>query len=874
MADSHHFAHLRLLFREHGPARFAPAPQSNPATDAARADRTGHSRILKQSASSLSQSWTAAQTSRIADARPPLPAGVPLLLQIDNGLDIDELTDKLGFEVVSEEPDGYVIVASSDLELESFLSRLDGFSRSVTGSAVVASVHELDDDPNQDARLRRILSDELYAIWSTLPEDQVFVCDIGISCSGDWLPPKKPKRNPNWKQSTWAKKEAEWAAKRSEAYDNWDALQLERIDLIREFVAVYEGSIDGISHDAGTGGDDTIPDSFTVRLRIVGRGLKDLVLNCAYVFEAFEPDDIESPQAAAAAVAETMQGVVLNPPPPDAPAICVIDSGIQEGHFWLSAAIDTMESRSFVDEPEHTVADKVSNGGHGTRVAGAILYADSVPTSGTVTLPFWIQNARVLDHECRLDEKLFPPAILREIIEAYSESSRTTKIFNHSINASTPCRTRHMSAWAAEIDRLSFERDVLVVQSIGNIPTDGMSPLLGIAQHLANGNEYPDYLDERACRLANPSQSLQALTVGSVAGEVYESTGWKSIATKQGMPSAFTRTGLGIWNSVKPEVVEFGGDALRDTGNPPRVATPDGARQCYPELLRSTAEGGPAFARDGRGIGSSYSAPKAARIAAAVQATLPDQPALLYRALVVQSARWPSWADGLNADKRAALLRHIGFGVPDIERATTNTDFRTTFITDADREIGPGDCHIYQVRIPEELRRTGSDFDVKVEATLSYAAEPRRTRRLHRGYLSVWIDWISSRKEEGLDAFLTRALKADDKVDEGSSFGWSLETRGQWGSIPGARRNVGTVQKDWATVKSNQLPRDMCFAVRGHKGWSKDPDASGRYVFAVTIEVEGEEIPIYDSLKVSVEELESELGVNVENEVEVSVDGD
>jgi len=340
------------------------------------------------------------------------------------------------------------------------------------------------------------------------------------------------------------------------------------------------------------------------------------------------------------------------------------------------------------------------------------------------------------------------------------------------------------------------------------------------------------------------------------------------------MPSAFSRSGLGIWASVKPEVVEFGGDALRDTGNPPHVATPDIANQCYPELVRSTIEGGPAFARDGRGIGSSYSAPKVARVAAAIQAVLPEQPALLYRALVVQSARWPAWAGGLNREERAALLRRIGYGVPNIDRATTNTEFRTSFITDSDREIGPGDCHIYQVRIPEELRRTGSDFDVKVEATLSYAAEPRRTRRHHRGYLSVWADWISSRKEEGLDAFLTRALKGDDKVDEGSSFGWSLEARGQWGSIPGARRNIGTVQKDWATVKSNQLPSDMCFAIRGHKGWSKDPDASARYVFAVTIEVEDEEIPIYDSLKVSLGELESELGIDVQNSIEVRVDGD
>ena len=40
----------------------------------------------------------------------------------------------------------------------------------------------------------------------------------------------------------------------------------------------------------------TLPDSFTLRLKIPGKGLKDLVLNYPYVFEVAEPDDIELPQ--------------------------------------------------------------------------------------------------------------------------------------------------------------------------------------------------------------------------------------------------------------------------------------------------------------------------------------------------------------------------------------------------------------------------------------------------------------------------------------------------------------------------------------------------------------------------------------------------
>ena len=35
---------------------------------------------------------------------------------------------------------------------------------------------------------------------------------------------------------------------------------------------------------------------FRIRIRIPGRGLKDLILNHPYIFEVAEPDDIELPQ--------------------------------------------------------------------------------------------------------------------------------------------------------------------------------------------------------------------------------------------------------------------------------------------------------------------------------------------------------------------------------------------------------------------------------------------------------------------------------------------------------------------------------------------------------------------------------------------------
>ena len=56
----------------------------------------------------------------------------------------------------------------------------------------------------------------------------------------------------------------------------------------------------------------------------------------------------------------------------------------------------------------------------------------------------------------------------------------------------------------------------------------------------------------------------------------------------------------------------------------------------------------------------------------------------------------------------------------------------------------------------------------------------------------------------------------------------------------------------------------------GHQGWNKDPDSEARYTLAVSFEVVGREIPIYDDLRVAVDELQAEL----EAEAEIEIDED
>ena len=891
MPNEHNFEHLPLLLRYQGRARLHGGGKQSPQTRANKNARQAHSGALLTASQALTTNWQQRRAERDGQDLPIIPRGIPILLQVDPGLDLDVLRDKFTFEIVAEQEEGYVIVASEDIELAPFLAMVNGFAVQIHGSATIARVHRLFDDPDQTDRLRRILSDRLFSEWPAITDDQLYIVDIGVACTGTQEIPAPPEKRKRDTDADWARKERDWSQLRSDAYNAWDNIKVAREAEIEQFAEFYRAEIlhliDGAAFDAAV-----LPDSFTIRVKMVGKGLKDFILNYAYIFEVVEPEDIALPQQAAHPGEQPEEAAELTAPDANAPAVCVIDSGVQEAHTFIQPAIDQATSYCFLPgRSSDEVSDYVAPGGHGTRVAGAVLYGESVAPNGTLQLPFWIQNARVLDENNSMPVEMFPPEAVRTVVERFHQGPRETRIFNHSINASAPCRTQYMSAWAAEIDLLCATYDILFVQSAGNLPLSGNNPQPGVRDHLAAGRDYPAFLYEASSRIANPGQSLQALTVGSVAYGSLEDGGWRTFARERGYPSAFSRSGFSIWNVIKPEVVEYGGDDVRTASVPPDVQAGGRIAAACPELIRSTMfPPGPPVDRDE--TGTSFSAPKVARIAAELQRVLPDEPALLYRALIVQSARWPTWAERLFTELRrldprhdqvrrqrlieqaSRIIRCIGYGVPNQEAATVNTDHRTTFITKGETQIHASECHVYQVPIPPQLRGQADEFDIRIEATLSYVAQPRRTRRNLRRYLSTWVDWKSSKLGEGINDFRVRALKEEENDTEplpGSVLPWTLHEKSDAGWIRDTRRNSGTVQKDWAIVKSNTLPDHFCIAVVGHQGWSHDPDSAARYALAVTFEILGQEISIYDPLRTAVIELQEQVEAEIESEAEVEI---
>lgn len=851
------FPHLPLPLKTNGHARLYGGGKPPEQEKLNKENRQAHSQNLTRSARNIVEAWTGRRLSRDLERLPTLPKGVPLLLQVEPDSDLEFLRSSFKFEVVSEQEDGFVIVSSEDLDLTAFLHKVEDFTKEKWGTGTTAKIYNLHDDPQ---RLDRILSDSLRDKWPTISDDKIYVFDIGVECLGTISFSELDDRKKEETEEQYQARRLRWETRRKEAHEAWDEIKIKREEEIENFVNAYKGEILDVVDNVKLGPAD-LPDSFTVRIRMSGKGMRDIILNHPYIFEVVEPDEFayHNPLTITP-VTETLDFKIF-PPNEAAPRVCVIDSGIQEEHRLLRLAIDSKLSWCFIPGQSPTdVADYVRDGGHGTRVAGAVLYPNGIPSNGSYQLPCYIQNARVLDENNHLRDALFPPLLLNAILNRFHSSARPTRIFNHSIAGALPCRTSHMSAWAAEIDKLSYDKDILIIQSAGNLRDAFHGPIrLGIIEHLKAGRNYPNYLLEKASRIPNPSQSFQALTVGSIALDAFHGSDWKSFGGKD-QPSAFSTTGLGIWGTIKPEVVEYGGDFAYDTGSPPNIITPP---EVCPDLVRSTYNSpGPEHARDD--IGTSFAAPKVANIASTLEQLFPEQPCLLYRALIANAARWPQWTE--DSTNPLNVLRHIGFGIPTLERATTNSPHRATLISTGELQVKAGEAHIYRIPVPEEMRSQGAEYDIRIDVTLSYAAKPRRTRRNPRNYLSTWVDWRSSKIGESFESFKNRMLKESIKRDDDGEdqIPWLLRERKDWGGIEGVKRNVGTLQKDWTILKSYELPIDFCIAVVGHRGWDKDPGAFAKYSLVVSFEAVNEDLEIYEMIRVAVEIPKIEAEIEVE----------
>jgi hypothetical protein len=869
MAQGDKFPHLKLSLRGTFRAKFPPGVGKNPEVEQnkLKENRASHVSKLRGSLQRIGALFQVEIERRKREGLPAVDAGAGFVMRIPDGADPDQFAHALGVELVAESQEGFILVASEDVSFQRLDEVLAKFDRGSAGGGAAAALLEIFESPNDPHRIERVLAPNVFEMWP-FKDEQAYIFDVSIQTAEGTRSFKTTTVRREKNESDEVLRQRKEAARQkdfSKADDQWANEAENRFVKLSELVQFYKGELlTGVIAAGPTEFASIIqfPDSFQVRAVVSGKGWKDIIWNLPNLFEVCLPDDIEQPLPPNG-VGASGEAPEVASPDSQAPAVCVIDSGIQEGHIWLESAIDSETSRCFLPgRNEDEVQDEVQPSGHGTRVAGAVLYPRDVPTNGTVQPVAWLQNARVLDANNQVPRNLPPAKYIEAVVAHFQGSEKATRLYNHSIAANVPCSLLRMSTWATKIDELSHRHDVLFMQAAGNVQNfTGQPNNPGVFEHLQNNHAYPNYLEEASARIANPAQSLQALTVGSVSADAWVGSDKRSFATETNAPSAFSRAGLGIWKSIKPDVVEIGGDyaIANGTASPPTIET-----ETAVELVRAAGDGGPAVSKDA--VGTSYAAPKVAHLAARLQRLFPSAPTLLYRGLIVHSARWPEWMNGggWSADRS---LRLVGFGLPSVERATENAEHRITLITPASTTILNKELHLYRVTIPEQLRNRAEDLSLRISVTLSYSSEPRRTRSSRRGYLATWLDWRSSGLGEPFEVFKQRMVADEEKsARDYPQPKWCLHFQGQHGEATETQRGNGTLQKDWATVQAHELPEEFFIAVRAHKGWDhREYGGGAKYCLIVSIEAEDISIPVYTTVAaVNVEietQVEQEIGV-------------
>jgi hypothetical protein len=413
-------------------------------------------------------------------------------------------------------------------------------------------------------------------------------------------------------------------------------------------------------------------------------------------------------------------------PPTDAPAVCLLDTGVNRAHVLIEPALAAADATTVRDEWGSTDSAE----GHGTLMAGLALHGDLLaPLSDAreVVLTHRLESVKILppDGFPATDPKNYGSITQAAAARAEIAAPERQRVFCLAVTNEDVSGVRP-TAWSAAIDQAAAGRMTgdddeaprrLFVVSAGNAPAH--------IEHarILPPDEYP---------IEDPAQAWNALTVGGYTDKItidepdYE--GWSPFAAP-GDVSPFTRTSVSWLQSKAP----FKPDIVMESGN--RAVNRSQTEVVSVDSLALLTTGTDTdrhtlvpFAA------TSAATAQASRLAAMLTAAYPDMWPETIRALIVHSAEWTDVMKGSldPASKREArvLLRRFGYGVPSFERAVASANNHLALV--AQNTITPfrsqggrrfRDCHFYRLPWPREVLEN-LDADVRLKLTLSYFIEP------------------------------------------------------------------------------------------------------------------------------------------------------
>lgn len=586
---------------------------------------------------------------------------------------------------------------------------------------------------------------------------------------------------------------------------------------------------DVVAYADARGGDELDryvgPSISMVRLRCDGAVVRTLLGTDALAEIDFPPTpDIATGQAMQLELAELPP---LGDVAEDAPLIGIIDSGVND-HPLIA---DILVGAIGVPDTLGTADDF----GHGTRVAGIATFGDLRGQLAAATLDRGARlcSAKVVDHRGAFPDRRLTPRQMREAISRLN-TDYGCRIFVIALgDARRIYDGGKVGPWAATLDELVRELDVVIIVSAGNRP-----PRSGnrIEQAVT---DYPGYLTEPANRLCEPAGAMNVVTVGAlshgdgIGPRVADNVGVRPI-TLANEPSPFSRAGPGLRGAIKPDVVDMGGTLIYD----PVVMALRGGDQLAEAGIMSLhyRSADRLFAA---GSGTSYSAPLVAFKAAQILGRFPEASANLVRALLAGSATVPAEARAklqlLGPDAEQAICGH---GVVDLERAAFSDDARVVLY--AEDELAVDHFAVYQIPIPEAFQTERGRRTIRV--SLAYDPPVRHTRRDYAG-LTMGFRLIRGCQPNLIFEHFRRRTVAEGRFpDMAARFNCGLEPGPTFREKSSLQTATATFQRDVSIYGDTYH-----LVVRCAGGWAEEV---ANQAFAVVVEIAHEaEVRLYERMR-------------------------
>lgn len=552
------------------------------------------------------------------------------------------------------------------------------------------------------------------------------------------------------------------------------------------------------------------------------------------------------------------------PPPQDANTVCALDTGIAAQHPLIAPGLHgawAYDAAWGADDHHH-------QGGHGTPLAGLALYGDLEPLMNDtrqVQLTHAIESMKLLPPKGFPKTK--PPSygVVTEGAVALVETERPN-VRRAFCLATSACDfpPERPSSWSGALDQIAS----------GSMPGDQAEGVPAAERPkrlmlVATGNMPGGQLAHVRLShpLEDPAQSWNALTIGGFTRK--ETPPKKPPGLKPVVPanhrSPFSLGSKSLSSDltpIKPEVLFEAGnmiaDPSEDCGWEPSVSLlAPGSNVLHEPLVPFWA--------------TSAAAGVAGHFVGTLQAALPELWPETQRALAVDSANWPEpirkrligrgqhWKTGSKAEKQA-ILREVGYGVPDLQRAINSALNDVTLIAEAPIQPfvkgdngGPvfNEMHFYDLPWPKAALEKIENGIVTMKVTLSYFVEPNLSGRAAtrpETYRSFGLRFAIKKRSDTKEQFKRRVSGQQEKDTPGP------QQEGDYWLLGSNAAQAGSLHCDLWRGRAIDLALHDAIGVYPVTGWWKTHPGQkrfndkGRYALVISISAPGHNVDMHSEI--------------------------